>query len=282
MNPLTRFSVTATLALVTLGGVAISRFTSGGAMFSPGPLNSAKRSEAARKGVHSHAELSGNCAACHAAPWGRQNMASLCQDCHVQVRQEIDGKQPLHGKLTDVQSCRKCHSEHNGAFAELTSFAHFDHSATTFPLTGKHEAVACMQCHINQKFQSIASSCVSCHEDPPVHKGRFGENCASCHTTLTWKHAEFVHEFPMNHGSERRRKQDCTICHTTPGDYKAYSCYECHEHQPVKIARQHEGMKIANLNNCVECHPGGREHGEHRERRTREEGDSLKKFFEDR
>lgn len=276
MKPLTRFSVTATLALVTLGAVAITCFTSGGAMFSPGPLNSVKRGEVARNGVHSHAELSNNCAACHAAPWSRQKMASLCQDCHVEVRREIEAGQPLHGKLTDVQSCRKCHSEHNGALAELTSFAHFDHNATAFPLTGKHQAVVCAQCHIEQKFQGTAQTCVGCHADPPVHKGRFGENCASCHTTSTWKGAKFAHEFPLNHGGGKQKNQDCAICHTKPGDYKAYTCYGCHKHEPFKTAKKHERLKIANLDDCFACHPGGRKR---RDQRPKKDKDALLEFL---
>ncbi len=324
-KPLTRLPVTLMLMGVTLAVVAIGWVAFGASMFSPGKLNARRKAGVVLNGVHSHAELSNNCAACHAAPWKSETMGSRCQDCHSDIRSQIAGKEPLHGRLTSGQDCRKCHTEHQGALAELTSFANFNHAATAFKLTGRHQTVACEQCHTNQTYQGTPQSCVGCHADPPVHKGRFGLACADCHTTATWKgvtfnhdlaafkltgkhqtvacaqchinetykgtpqacvscHADpavhkgrfglacadchstatwkgatFSHVFPLNHGGAQKKNLGCVICHATAGDYKAYTCYGCHKHQPEKTLEKHARMAIAHIENCAACHGTGRE-----------------------
>ena len=40
----------------------------------------------------------------------------------------------------------------------------FDHSATAFPLTGAHRAVACQQCHGDGVYHGKSAVCVSCHQ----------------------------------------------------------------------------------------------------------------------
>ena len=258
-KPLTRLSVTLMLMGVTLAVVAIGWVAFGASMFSPGQLNARSKVGVRLNGVSSHAELSNHCAACHVAPWKSQTMGSRCQDCHSDIRSQIAGKEPLHGRLTSAQDCRKCHGEHKGALAELTSLANFNHTATAFKLTGRHQTVTCEQCHTNQTYQGTPQTCASCHADPPVHKGRFGLACADCHSTATWKGASFNHpQFPINHGGAQRKDMGCAICHHVPGDFKAYTCYGCHEHQPAKMAKEHKRIPIAKLEDCVSCHGGGR------------------------
>jgi len=114
-------------------------------------------------GVRSHAEPADRCSACHAPAESGLTMESLCLGCHTDVRSEIDRRLPLHGRLTDAESCRKCHTEHRGPQAVLTDFAHFDHGVTA-------------------TWQG-ATLTAEFHKFPIFHGG--GKNrgeCAACHT----------------------------------------------------------------------------------------------------
>src|SRR5262249_6869829 len=53
-----------------------------GGMFSPGALNAQGRSSRQIGGVSSHADLSNNCAACHATVLSRKKMGDRCLACH--------------------------------------------------------------------------------------------------------------------------------------------------------------------------------------------------------
>jgi hypothetical protein len=38
-----------------------------------------------------------------------------------------------------------------------------------------------------------------------------------------------------------------------------YTCYGCHEHNPSEIEQEHREEGISDFQNCVACHPTGRE-----------------------
>ncbi len=249
--------------LVGLVGVGVVAFASGGRMFSPGALNAQTHDNRKLGDVTSHAAIGGNCSACHAPPWSRDNMASRCLNCHTDVRDEIDTEQALHGRLSNGNQCRTCHSEHNGVHADLTTFARFDHDCTRFKLTGKHTAAECQSCHRDNQYMDTPSDCVGCHAEPPVpdvHKKRYGSNCSQCHTTTAFTGSSFKHSFPINHGRGRRGASDCATCHKeAPDNFASYTCYGCHEHNEDRIKRRHTRVAAAELPNCVHCHKGGRE-----------------------
>ena len=53
---------------------------------------------------------------------------------------------------------------------------------------------------------------------------------------------------------------ECIECHTTPGDFKAFSCIDCHEHNdPNELRDDHDGVNGYKFesNACYECHPRG-------------------------
>jgi len=240
-----------------------------------------RRQIADKQPMHGKLASAQNCRQCHSEHRGPQaELTSFEHFNHNDTAFQLTGKHETvactkcHINQTfqaTPKTCVACHADppvHKGHFGEncvdchntssWADHARFDHNATAFKLTGKHQDVACAKCHINQKFKGTAQSCVSCHADPPVHKGRFGENCATCHTTTTWKGATFEHNaFPLNHGGGRQKNLDCTVCHKIPGDYKAYTCYGCHEHRPEKVARQHREVAPAKLENCLDCHSRG-------------------------
>jgi hypothetical protein len=262
MKSLATLSLGKLTALITLAVIAIFFFIGDQRMFSPGPLNAQGRQGVVLGDVRSHAQIGGNCAACHAPPWSSETMADRCLDCHKDVRHQIDARSSLHGRMADAMNCRACHTEHKGAHAELTSFAHFDHNWTAYPLTGKHRQAQCNDCHQNQTFRGTSHQCASCHAEPQVHKGQLGTNCIDCHSTVGWDHVTLRHAFPLNHGNAMRQG-GCAICHPTSAkgqthQYLSYTCYDCHKHERTKTVRQHAKLGIAKIDNCAECHPFGR------------------------
>jgi hypothetical protein len=66
------------------------------------------------------------------------------------------------------------------------------------------------------------------------------------------------HIFPLDHGEQGM--VSCETCHIER--YTAYTCYGCHEHQPGEILSEHieEGISQTELDDCMTCHPDGREH----------------------
>jgi hypothetical protein len=248
------------VALLTLAAVGALLLARGGRMFSPGGLSAFARRGVALGGVPSHAELGGNCSACHVAPWGRETMAGRCLGCHEDVRAQIEEKKPLHGRMSEGMACRRCHTEHHGPHAALTSLASFDHDLTGFALTGKHRGVGCASCHPRNVFKGTPQACASCHAEPAVHKGRYGTDCARCHSAASWGGATFKHTFPLSHGARRRRTNACATCHPKAHDYRTYTCYGCHAHEPGRIERKHVRRGITDFEGCVRCHPTGREH----------------------
>ena len=98
-------------------------------------------------------------------------------------------------------------------------------------------------------------ACVECHEDPAVHQGSFGLNCAMCHDTVAWAPAALTrHPFALDHGGEG--EVACETCH--PVNYVAYDCYTCHnDHQEAEMEEFHVAENILEFANCAECHPTG-------------------------
>ncbi len=185
-----------------------------------------------------------------------------CRDCHqekniVEKAPLIEAKKELNRTFLGLrQECLSCHhDEHRGQMEEDCLSCHnmdawkpapgFDHDKTKFKLTGKHQKVDCEKCHksmTDNRFPGDAdflqfkgtkfATCQSCHED--THKGRFGNDCQSCHNTSGWQD---VNDRNFNHDKTRfplRGKH---------GDVKCESC-----HKPGKRKR---GIPF---NNCLDCH----------------------------
>jgi len=181
------------------------------------------------------------CVDCHADTNYRPSQA-LCRECHA----ALDAAQMTQHVIDFSEDCLACH-DGSGNLAE------FDHS-TVFALDGAHAALSCTQCHINGIYAGLASECLTCHQEPDVHRDQFGTECGACHTTSAWTPARLLqHTFPLDHGS--RSDVDCPVCHSL--NYVTYSCYNCHEHNKPEIEQKHVEEKIHDFENCVECHPVG-------------------------
>jgi len=207
-------------------------YATGGILFSPGPL-SAKAGELLGD-VTSHAEIGGNCKACHAALWESTSMDDRCMTCHEDIKSELQNTTSLHGSLMHDQpdlTCRYCHLDHRGANAQLTLIdtGTFPHDALGFALTGSHVQLQCEACHQNNQFTGLSGACAGCHADPVYHVGMFGLDCATCHNTDDWS-ARYTGPHPaiadeggrgINHG-----RVECRVCHTQ--NLRTATCTACH------------------------------------------------------
>lgn len=172
-----------------------------------------------------------------------------CVACHEDPHLDrIEGK------------CAQCHTE--TSFATFVGKGKFDHNTTNFTLKGSHNKVDCFSCHAKRSdpttvFQDKSNisenSCVKCHED--FHKGKYGTDCAKCHTEqsfLSLKSMDFFDHTKTDYPLEGKHQSvDCKQCHvkrfSTPIDFSA--CNKCHEDY-------HEGEFAENGRSpdCVTCH----------------------------
>lgn len=215
------------------------------------------------------------CTNCHVDDAPSPHYVGDCALCHlVTTWAEVTFS---HDNLTDCLSCHtaiapinhypgQCSACHNTTNWQETTFSHNGltdclscHTAIT-PIN--HYPGQCSACHNTTNWQEVnfshsgLTNCISCHAEPVVHAGQFGVDCARCHTTTAWTPALLLnHTFPLNH--ESRTNIDCVTCHQIT--YTTYTCYGCHEHTPDKIRAEHIEEGITNFENCIECHPTGRE-----------------------
>jgi hypothetical protein len=227
--------------LVTVFAVVAGIAATGGGMFSPGKLSAQQKGRAQIGGVSSHAEIGGKCSACHVPPWSRETMADRCMGCHTDVRGQLDGHQPLHGKLANGTQCRACHTEHKGDHAALTDLAAFDHNSAAFSLTGKHASVACNACHTTGAHKGTPAVCRGCHAEPKSHIGQFGTDCAKCHISTHWHTVTFA--APAAGGSGPTFDHSKTAFPLT-GHHTGVDCRKCHVNDKFK----------GTPTSCVACH----------------------------
>jgi hypothetical protein len=191
--------------------------------------------------------LSAACASCHADVHNGA-LGRACESCHStgtafkQAAVRFDHTKAaftLVGRHANV-GCAKCHPDgrfkpiastecsachadvHRGTFGAACSSCHtpdswrtqkVDHARTTFPLSGRHGAVACTGCHRQNamKVTLRGENCATCHAD--VHKGTFKEDCKSCHSTAGWGNTSFEHSLTGFALTGRHSGLPCLECH---------------------------------------------------------------------
>ena len=173
-----------------------------------------------------HATL--ECTACHTN--GKfSGTPSNCYACHAKEYNTTTN--PNHVQAGFPQDCGMCHS--TSTWLKAT----FDHSKTTFPLTGAHKTVQCQSCHIGGNYKTLSISCSGCHlslfettKDPNHVTLGWPTDCSICHTTTNWTNASFDHAKYTNYPlSGKHATVACLSCHVggkyagTPAD-----CASCH------------------------------------------------------
>lgn len=207
--------------------------------------------------IPAHAEINTDCFACHAPLRGAT--AERCTSCHtpadIGVRtskgvpiERKGAKVAFHQKLTQ-QNCIACHGDHQQLRLDGARGKRFSHQMLA---------------------SDMAQRCESCHA-PPVDQlhSKMAGSCAQCHRTEGWRPATFAHDklFVL----DRDHNAACVTCHER-GEFKRYTCYGCHEHQPEKIRRKHVKEGIANFENCVQCHRSAHEREAHEGRADKRDG----------
>lgn len=202
--------------------------------------------------IEGHAKWEEDCTKCHKR-FDKAAQTQLCQDCHKEVRKDVEGKQGFHGRFKEQRECKECHTEHKGRTENIAPINEktFDHAQTDFALRGAHanvKKVECKSCHKPKaKYREAPSTCYACHKKDDKHKGRAGESCPDCHTENNWKEIRFDHnktKYPLR---GKHAEVACKECHAedryknTPLD-----CYSCH-----KKDDKHKGQEGTH---CEECH----------------------------
>ena len=216
------------------------------------------------------------------------SLGEKCEDCHEEKgwkKQDFDHDETdfkLRGKHDEV-ACNSCHAGqryegtptkcidchvlndvHAGRYGKKCEDCHretgwkkimFDHDETDFPLTGKHQDVACDTCHGGNLFdEDIGTTCISCHRNDDEHLGQYGEKCDSCHRTSGWDKVKFDHDdetdFPL-----RGKHSDllCSACHRgelrldeQDDEALGSECVDCHKDNDVHDGKQGK--------DCASCH----------------------------
>ncbi|HXQ27616.1 MAG TPA: hypothetical protein VN822_14510 [Candidatus Acidoferrales bacterium] len=161
------------------------------------------------------------------------NTPTDCYSCHVN---DFNGTtSPNHVQTGMPHQCQVCHN--TTAWQPAT----FDHSTTSFPLTGAHTTVPCGTCHTDNYAGTLPTTCYGCHQKDftgtaniagvPNHvNAGFSQDCTQCHTTTTWLNATFNHNatsFPL---TGAHTSVACATCHTD--NYAGTlptTCYGCHQ-----------------------------------------------------
>ena len=206
----------------------------------PGPLSRA----------HASLEGAGNCLKCHEP--GKAPSAGKCLSCHAPIAGRIARKKGVHRDVGD--ECGICHTEHQGADAELRPLdrASFDHATETgFPLAGPHARVkeTCARCHTTRSFLTADPSCESCHRPP--HGDALGADCLSCHTPTSFRQASRAFHKGTAFALEGRHLAvACASCHVN-GQVKGTPtrCYDCHW-----VRRQDDRYRTQLGVECEQCH----------------------------
>jgi hypothetical protein len=249
-------------------------------LLNPGPL------------MNGHRAFKNECLNCHKPFSGAASLQ--CISCHKQSTIGIksvagaplpkESSKVLFHKGVTSNSCINCHNDHKGTEA-AKAVKPFMHAALSSALQKE-----CINCHKNQKpedglHRSATENCSTCHTRTQWKPATFDHNqltasngkecitchkaeqpndnlhplpevdCATCHNTSTWKPATYDHsKYFLLDGDHQA---SCATCHTDPADFKKYTCYNCHEHSPSKIADEHREEGIYNYQNCIKCHRNG-------------------------
>jgi hypothetical protein len=188
------------------------------------------------------------CAACHNADAKFSAPDQKCSTCHARH----DQKFMLQHVQDFGENCIACHDG-------LDRMVKFDHSKTKFPLKGKHAELQCVQCHgvgkwlvgsvqtasqlTAQSFKQAPTDCAGCHAEPEAHKGLFDSNCASCHSTDSWKPARMEGKL-FDHASTTGFS---LALHAKNYDGSVMTCKDCHQN----------GVEKFDLQVCETCHAQG-------------------------
>ncbi|HAD12680.1 MAG TPA: hypothetical protein DCF33_09610 [Saprospirales bacterium] len=195
-----------------------------------------------------------------------ERIGNLCVDCHLQEFQATTS--PNHVAAGYSTDCSMCHDMTLPDWRWVAGAANH----LFFPLTGGHAINDCTKCHIGGNFTNTPTDCFACHSseymattNPDHEAAGFPTDCSICHTTGPgWAADNFTQHdalyFPIYSGNHKGEWNNCNECHTTAGNFKAFSCIDCHEHNNAgDLADEHDEVGGYSFNStaCYSCHPKG-------------------------
>jgi hypothetical protein len=187
---------------------------------------------------NAHDEKLLKCDACHKGLQNYRNTPMDCLSCHK--------KDDKHEGQAGVR-CESCHSD------KSWKVTRFDHSASRFPLTGRHVNAPCKSCHETSRYKDAPRDCFSCHKKEDKHKQKFGMRCETCHNTRAWAVWNYDHDVRTKYRLEGgHRKVRCESCHTQPAPQGkdaspvGNACLSCHRADDA-----HDGQFGTR---CEQCH----------------------------
>ncbi|MDJ0788573.1 MAG: cytochrome c3 family protein [Myxococcota bacterium] len=231
-----------------------------------------------------HRDAPSDCVGCHRDDDPhKERLGTDCQSCHTEQRWDearFDHDEtdfPLEGAHADTR-CGSCHAGeryedtasdcvschgiddvHKGSFGESCDTCHgvvdwkrhlFDHDRDTdFALVGRHIEARCESCHTGHLYeQELGTTCISCHRSEDVHRGRFGEECQTCHAEASWARLAFDHDADTDFALLGAHVNvACDSCHRgNVHDPLEDTCVSCHAKDDVHRGEQGE--------DCAACH----------------------------
>jgi hypothetical protein len=180
-----------------------------------------------------------------------KHAGNSCDACH-------EPDQPHRDAPTDCFSCHEDDNPHGQTLGTLCGDCHtpsdwlevkFDHDATGYPLLGKHQEPACLDCHADSTFTDTPATCFGCHAEDDAHDGRSGNECGNCHSPLGWNDTSFDHNRDTQFLLDgKHAEQSCDACHSPDpfSDQLATECVSCHLEDD-----HHEGLLGQQ---CESCH----------------------------
>lgn len=228
------------------------------------------------------------CTSCHTDPH-RQSLGATCTNCHTNetwrtrkvdhnrtsfaltgAHQKVEcvgcHKQSAVRVALKANTCAACHTDvHKGAFKQDCKSCHndrsfseapFDHTQTTFALTGKHEPLECAACHKTvggqsavpaakrvADFRGLSTACATCHTD--VHQGKLGATCETCHSSATFSVTTFTHQTAAAFFEGQHAGLTCAKCHVPSGPLQP-----ARTGQLTVLNVQYRGLGTT----CLTCH----------------------------
>jgi len=205
------------------------------------------------------------CASCHVIPGYAPRFTTTNQNNCVGCHQSDHDAQHGAGFPTDCARCHTVNTWVGGTFDHVTASAGFQ-------LLGAHATAPCASCHVIPGYAprfatTNQNDCIGCHRNDydSHHAGTgFSTDCLTCHSINTWLGATFDHDaryFPIYSGKHAGRwGNDCTICHDVAGDFRQFTCFNCHKHDQGPMDDKHRGRNgyVYESSACLSCHPRGR------------------------
>jgi hypothetical protein len=179
------------------------------------------------------------CTECHEVLYHFAGLDETCSNCHLAVRP----KGHYEG------DCADCHQAAGWFPAGLGDN---DHAITGFALEGSHSELPCESCHEPGRPRGEAvPDCSWCHAADDPHKHMLGNQCADCHTDMSWFQTRWSHHqtgWPLR-GSHRLAA--CVDCHAVGYIGTPTECWRCHEAEAPLNIPQHLSPAFIN---CDYCH----------------------------